>query len=54
MTHRPYIALYHVPRKQGTLVAPQLWAEEGVGRAKLNKDERRQPCVSDSSVLHEP
>ena len=36
----PYIALYHVTREQGTLVAPRLWAEEGVGRAKLNNDEK--------------
>ena len=35
----PYIALYHVMREHGTLVAPQLWAEEGVGRTKLNNDE---------------
>ena len=34
----PYIALYHVTREQGTLVAPRLWAEEGVGRAKLNNE----------------
>ena len=27
-------------RKQGTLVVPRLWAEEGVGRAKLNDDEK--------------
>ena len=36
----PYIALHHVTREQGTLVAPRLWAEEGVGRAKLNNDEK--------------
>ena len=36
----PHIALYHVTREQGTLVAPRLWAEEGVGRAKLNNDEK--------------
>ena len=36
------------------LVAPRLWAEEGVGRAKLNNDKRRQPCASDSGVLPEP
>ena len=40
MTHRPVIALYHVTREQGTLVAPRLWAEGGVGRAKLNNDEK--------------
>ena len=28
-------------REQGTLVAPGLWAEEGVGREKLNKHEKR-------------
>ena len=38
MTHRPYITLYHVTHEQGTLVAPRLWAEESVGRAKLNND----------------
>ena len=27
-------------REQGTLVAPALWAEEGVGKAKLNKHEK--------------
>ena len=27
-------------REQSTLVAPRLWAEEGVGRAKLNNDEK--------------
>ena len=32
-----YIALYYVVRQQGTLVDPRLWAEEVVGRAKLNK-----------------
>ena len=36
----PYIALYHVTRKQGNLVAPRLWAEEGVGGAKLSNDEK--------------
>ena len=36
----PYIALYHVTREQGTLVAPQLGAEEGVGRAQLDNDEK--------------
>ena len=36
----PYITQYHVTREQGTLVAPRLWAEEGVGRAKLNNDEK--------------
>ena len=36
----PYIALYHVTREQGTLIAPRLWAEEGVGRANLNNDEK--------------
>ena len=40
MTHRPETALYHVTREQGTLVAPRLWAEEGVDRAKLNNDEK--------------
>ena len=40
MTHRPAIALYHVTREQGTLVAPRLWAEEGVDRAKINSDEK--------------
>ena len=29
----PYIARYHVTREQGTLVAPRLWAEGGVGKA---------------------
>ena len=33
-------AMYHVMRKQCTLDAPRLWAEEGVGRAKLNKHEK--------------
>ena len=27
-------------REQGTLVAPQLWAEEGVGWTKLNEHEK--------------
>ena len=27
-------------REQGTLVAPRLWAEEGVGRANMNKHEK--------------
>ena len=27
-------------REQGTLVAPRLWAEEGVDRAKLDKHEK--------------
>ena len=48
------MALYHATREQGTLVAPRLWAEVDVGRAKLNKDEKRQPCASDSGVLFEP
>ena len=26
--------------EQGTLVAPRLWAEEGVGRANLSKHEK--------------
>ena len=34
----PYIALYHVTREKGTLVARRLQAEEGVGRAKLKND----------------
>ena len=34
-THRP---VRRFTRKQGTLVAPRLWAEDGVGRAKLNND----------------
>ena len=34
------MALYHVTREQGTLVAPRFWAEDGVGRAKLNNDEK--------------
>ena len=37
MTHRPVHS--PVPR-YGTLVAPRLWAEEGIGRAKLNNDEK--------------
>ena len=32
------MALYHVTRKQGTLIASRFWAEEGAGRAKLNND----------------
>ena len=41
----PYMDLYHVTHEQGTLVAPRLWAEEGVGRAKLdNKDESNGPA----------
>ena len=36
----PYVSLYHVTREQSTLVAPRLWAEEGVGRAKFNNDEK--------------
>ena len=39
-TQNTKIALRHVTRQQGTLVAPRLWAEEGVGRAKLNNDEK--------------
>ena len=35
----PYIALYHDMREQGSLVAPRLRVEEGVGRAELNKHE---------------
>ena len=27
-------------RVQGTLVAPRLWTEEGVGRAKLDKHQK--------------
>ena len=27
-------------REQGTLVVPRLWAEKGVGTAKLNKHEK--------------
>ena len=27
-------------RKQSTMIAPRLWAEEGVGRAKLHNDEK--------------
>ena len=27
-------------REQGTLVPPRLWAEEGVGRARLDKHEK--------------
>ena len=33
------MALYHVPREQVTLIAPKLWAEEGVDRAKLNNNQ---------------
>ena len=36
----PYIAPHHVTREQGTLVAPRLWADEGVGRANLNEHEK--------------
>ena len=49
-----YIALYHVTREQGNLVALRLWAEEGVGRAKLTTTKKRQSCASDSGVLPEP
>ena len=31
------MALYHVMREQGTLVASRFWAEKGVGRANLNE-----------------
>ena len=36
------MALYHVTREQGTLVAPRLCAEEGVGRAKRKKNTGRR------------
>ena len=47
----PYTALYHIMHEQGALVAPRLWADEGVGRAKMNKRESRQSCASDSGVI---
>ena len=46
--------MYHVTRDQGTLVAPRLWAEDGVGRAKLNNDEIATALRSDSGVLPQP
>ena len=33
------MALYLVTRELGTLVAPELWVEEGIGKANLNNDE---------------
>ena len=37
------IALYHLMREQDTLVAPRLWAEEGVERSNLKEGEPTPP-----------